>query len=165
MPVRKERPILKGIKHGRSCYVKGCGCDVGRKAEAEYQAQRRRERGRDNNGNVISMNGKKTESRDSVKRPRSSKEMGDMEKAVIEECAQLRSEDITVRPTVEIAARNLAKVVDDPDLQGMHIQATKQVMAMMESLRPKEDSAAKKRKSGGRLATVGALTKVKRRGA
>lgn len=154
---RKERPILKGIKHGHGGYVAGCGCDVCRKAASDYQAKRRAERGR-TDSNVISMkNGNTTESSDSVKRRLV---IGPMEQAVIDEYELLDAE--CKRPTVLVAAREVARIVDDPKLQGMHIQATKQVMSMMESLRPKE-TEAKKRKSGGRLATVGNLTKVKRR--
>lgn len=173
MGKRKERPILGGVTHGRSCYRQGCGCDVGRKAESDYQAKRRAENGRAQNGNVIPMSKgpaistkgmrdaakKRTESRDSVKRAEKRAKVGAMEQAVIDEYELLDAD--CKRPTVLIAARNLAKIVDDPDLQGMHIATTKQVMAMMQSLRPKEIDA-KKRKSGGRMATVGALVKVKR---
>lgn len=165
MPNRRERPILKGIKHGRSCYVAGCGCEVGRIAEREYQAKRRRERGRANNGNIIPMNGRKgTESEDSLRRKAKRAVVGPMEQAVIDECAQL--DEAKKRPTVVIAACNIAKIIDDPDSVGMHNASTKQLMALLDTLRPKEpEKVTGKRKSGGRLATVGNLTKVKRQGA
>lgn len=163
MPVRKERPILKGIKHGRSGYQEGCGCDVCRKGEADYQAKRRRERGRDSNGTVIPMN-KRTESNDSDARRRTGGVhiIGDMEQAVIDECKQMRADGMKVRPTVEVAARNLAKIVDDPESRGMHTATTKQIMALLETLQPKEIKQTGRKKSGGRLATVANLTKVKR---
>jgi hypothetical protein len=84
---------------------------------------------------------------------------------VIDECAQL--ELAKQRPTVVVAARNLARLVDDlsDTTKGgtVQVSATKQIMSMIESLRPRESgNATGKRKSGSRLATVGSLTKVKR---
>ncbi|GAA4707374.1 hypothetical protein APR04_003792 [Promicromonospora umidemergens] len=32
----KARKFLEGVKHGRSCYVAGCDCAVGRQANSEY---------------------------------------------------------------------------------------------------------------------------------
>lgn len=135
---------------------------------------RKREAKRDPKGPPISTKGtraggvkrseQRSESNDSDgSKSRRGKRIGEMEAAVIAECAQL--ELAAVRPTVVVAARNLARLVDD--LSGsakggsVQVSTTKQLMAMLESLRPK-DTGSGKRKSGGRLATVGALTKVKR---
>jgi hypothetical protein len=165
MRVRK-REILEGITHGRSGYLRGCGCDVCRKANSEYSAKRRAEKGRSDN--VVQMGSstrkpvgrppkKRTESRDSVP--------GDMERAVISECAELPR--ATERPTLLSAARNMAKILDNPELKGLHNATTKQLMAILKDLHGDDDraKATGRRKSGGRLATVGALTKVKRQGA
>lgn len=153
-----ERKTLKGIKHGRSGYQRGCGCAVCRGAESSYQAGRRAVRGR-TDGNVIQMPGKRSESSDSVVKRRSG--VGDMERAVVEECEGLeRAKD---RPTLVVAARNLAKIVDNPELKGLHTSTTKQIMGILADLHGDSDDKRKSRKkSGGRLATVGNLTKVKR---
>jgi hypothetical protein len=85
-----------------------------------------------------------------------------MERAVVEECASLeRAKD---RPTLVVAARNLAKIVDTPKMSSIHTSTTKQIMSILADLHGDTDKAkaANKRKSGGRLATVGQLTKVKR---
>jgi hypothetical protein len=87
-----------------------------------------------------------------------------MELAVAAECDGLeRAKD---RPALVVAAKNLAKIVDNPQLSSIHTSTTKQIMAILSDLHGDADKvkAANRRKSGGRLATVGALTKVKRVG-
>jgi hypothetical protein len=81
---------------------------------------------------------------------------------VIAECAEL--EKARQRPTLVEAARNLAKIVDNPKLSSIHTSTTKQLMAILSDLHGDTEAkkATGKRKSGGRLATVGNLTKVKR---
>jgi hypothetical protein len=85
-----------------------------------------------------------------------------MEKAVIAECEGL--ERAKVRPTLVVAARNLAKIVDTPKMSSIHTSTTKQIMAILSDLHgdSAKTKATGRRKSGGRLATVGNLTKVKR---
>jgi hypothetical protein len=162
MPKRIERPVLSGIKHGRSGYRSGCGCEVCRKENNDYINRRRQLKGREQSGtgggNVVNMARRRkatTESSDSV---------GPMEKAIIAECENL--ERTSARPTLYQSALKLAKVIDSPEFSGAAVQTTKQLMAIMKELHgDDEKSATGKRKSGGRLATVGALVKVKRQGA
>jgi hypothetical protein len=92
-----------------------------------------------------------------------------MESAVIEECASV---DGGVKATQLVAAKTLARLVDSlsNESAGHAVvnSATKQLMALMAEIRgdAKQEKATGKRKSGGRLATVGNLTtKVKRQGA
>jgi hypothetical protein len=166
------------IPHGAQGYRKPweCRCDICKAGIAEYNRDRRAARAKtvedelaaqrrkrsDSKPNMVRKPKKgQTESDDSV--PKRGRRIGDMERAVVEECEKL--ELAKERPTVVVAARNLARMVDE--LSGttkgaaVQVSTTKQLMAMIESLRPK--STGGKRKSGGRLATVGNLTKVKRR--
>lgn len=98
----------------------------------------------------------KSESRDSVRK------LGEMEKAVIEECAEIPD----AKPTLVVAARNLGRNVDsltdNPKVIALYNSTMKQLMATMAELRGDKSKTTSRRKSGGRLATVGALTKVKR---
>lgn len=87
-----------------------------------------------------------------------------MEKAVIEESAGIPN----AKPTLIVAAKNLGRSVDD--LTGnekaiaLYNSTMKQLMATMAELRGDKtaSNATGRKKSGGRLATVGNLTKVKR---
>lgn len=156
MAARRSRKPIRGITHGRAGYQRGCGCDVCRTANAEYQAGLRQRKGREGPKKIATVTAirKRSESKDS--------DPGMMERAVIEECDGL--ERATSRPTLVVAARNLAKIVDNPDMSGIHTATTKQIMAILTDLHGDEDKSKStgRRKSGGRLATVGALTKVKR---
>lgn len=169
--------IPHGLKGARKPYY--CDCDICKAAINKYNregrarrklakqqqddelaAKRQQRRSRDPKGPPISTKGsraRRTETDVSV-----SKGVGAMEKAVISECAGL--ERAKARPTLVVAARNLAKIVDTPKMSSIHTTTTKQIMAILNDLHG--DSAKVKatgrRKSGGRLATVGNLTKVKR---
>jgi hypothetical protein len=163
-------PIPHGLKGARKPWY--CDCDVCKAAINEYNRGRRaarkqqqvakdelsakREQRRQTN-RANRNSGKATESGDSV--PASA---GKMERAVIAECAEL--EKARQRPTLVEAARNLAKIVDNPKLSSIHTSTTKQLMAILSDLHGDTEAkkATGKRKSGGRLATVGNLTKVKR---
>jgi hypothetical protein len=87
-----------------------------------------------------------------------------MERAVIEECAAITD----AKPTMIVAAKNLGRSVDDltdnPKVIALYNSTMKQLMATMAELRGDKVKAGVtgRKKSGGRLATVGALTKVKR---
>lgn len=155
MPGR-ERKTLTGITHGREGYRKGCGCDVCRTAEISYQNKRRRQRGR-SPANVIPMK-RAGETNGSPKRRNT---IGPMERAVVSECEGLeRAEE---RPTLVAAACNLAKIVDNPELKGLHTSTVKQIMSILTDLHGEDKKAAgSRRKSGGRLATVRRMTKSKR---
>lgn len=162
----RKREVLEGITHGRSGYARGCGCAVCRKANTDYMAERRASKGRDDN--VVQMG---SGTRKSVGRPRKKRSespdsvIGAMEQAVITECAELPR--ATERPTLLNAAKGMAKILDNPELRGLHNATTKQLMVILKDLHGDDDKskATGRRKSGGRLATVGALTKVKRQGA
>lgn len=159
------------IPHGIEGYRKyNCKCDDGtensclganRIYQREYRELKRRERAAAAVDELAKRRGK-TKRTATVAGSESNDSVGFMEQAVIDECATL--EMARVRPFVVAAARKLARIVDalGDDTKGLAAQAstTKQIHAMLESLRPKE--TASKRKSGGRLATVGNLTKVKR---
>lgn len=159
------------IPHGLEGYRPPwrCKCAVCRKANAEYTKAKRDEyKQRDElavkrRSKPISTKGtraagaRRSESKNSVP--------GEMEVAVREECSTLPEE--RRKPSLVVAAVNLAKSVDilsrDPKCIAVQNSTTKQLMAVMADLRGDKTADAKnKRKSGGRLATVGALTKVKR---
>lgn len=89
-----------------------------------------------------------------------------MEQAVIDECEGLP--DDKTKATQIVAAKGLARKVDelvnDEKAISLYNSTIKQLMATMAELRGDKLDArtASKRKSGGRLATVGNLTKVRR---
>lgn len=172
-----------GIPHGLRGYRKpyNCRCDVCKGAVAKYQADRRAARrtpegqdelaakraksmGKERTRIRAAVQAQRSESSDSVRV--SSKRIGEMERAVIEECSAIPD----VKATQVVAAKNLARLIDRLSLNDKSVgasvlnSATKQLMSVMSDIRG-DKSASKatgRRKSGGRLATVGALTKVKR---
>lgn len=149
------------IPHGLRGYRKPyhCRCDVCKAANA---AEARRVRANRRNAENSDELSRKRAARRTVTADTVSNVVGPMEKAVIAECEGL--ERAKIRPTLVVAARNLAKIVDTPKMSSIHTSTTKQIMAILADLHG--DSAKAKstgrRKSGGRLATVGNLTKVKR---
>lgn len=164
-------PIPHGLRGYRTPW--NCRCDVCKAANTEYNRGRREAKRqaqdelaakREAKKTTLRLNrqgksGKATESGDSD--PTGA---GRMERAVIAECASLqKAKD---RPTLVESARNLAKIVDNPKLSSIHTSTTKQLLAILADLHGDTEAkkATGKRKSGGRLATVGSLTKVKRSG-
>lgn len=160
------------IPHGLEGYRKyGCTCDDGTVnsclgANRAYQREMRAKRAQARlNGDELAAKRvqrkkPKTESSDSVrKRPRA---LGEMEKAVIKECAEI----VDAKPTLVVAAKNLGRNVDDlaGDIKviALYNSTMKQLMATMAELRGDKDKPVSRKKSGGRMATVGNLTKVKR---
>lgn len=146
-------PIPHGLKGYRKPFC--CKCDVCRAAGSKYASDKRKEyRERDELSAKRSQR-RRTESRNSV---------GDMEQAVIAECDVIP----TVKATQVVAAKNLARLIDRlmKESAGAAVlnSATKQLMMLMSDIRGDVDKAKTtgKRKSGGRLATVGQLTKVRR---
>lgn len=166
--------IPHGLKGYRAPYC--CTCDVCRAANAqysrdkraEYAAAKRDELATKREARYAKSQGKE---RTAIRQRQAAatvsggtvpKSAGPMERAVIEECEGL--ERAKIRPTLVIAARNLAKIVDTPKMSSIHTSTTKQIMAILADLHgdTAKAKATGRRKSGGRLATVGALTKVKR---
>lgn len=181
----KDDGIPHGLRGHRAPY--NCPCDVCRLAWNAYCTEKRNERKAKAEAAAKTRKGPQTldevdellakrKARKAVvvpRKPRAATEsnvsdpnvIGAMEKAIIEECADLpRAKE---RPTLVVAARNLAKVVDNPKLSSIHTSTTKQIMVLLADLHGDDDKskATGRRKSGGRLATVGNLTKVKRKGA
>lgn len=168
--------IPHGIKGYRSPY--NCKGDICKRAWADYIAGRRAARKADGTDQLAKKRAQKragakrprstvrTESRDSDKPPK----IGEMELAVITECASLETPP---KATQLVAAKQLASLIDKLSTNGDGVGAavinssTKQLMSIMAEIRgdTTNSKATGRRKSGGRLATVGALTKVKRQGA
>lgn len=165
---------IDGVPHGLKGYREpyNCRCDVCRAGWAEYIRNNRatRKAKRDNGTDQLARKRaqkrtattkRKSESRDSV---------GAMEAAVISECAALTE---PANATQLVAAKSLASLIDKLNDKGDGVGAgvinssTKQLMSIMAEIRGDtgKSKATGRRKSGGRLATVGALTKVKRQGA
>lgn len=159
-------PIPHGLRGSRSPW--NCKCDICLPASREYNRAKQaesRDRQRARRADEVAAKrrqrrgGAATESVDSQR-----KRVGRMERAVIEECAQIPD----AKPTLVIVAEELARVVDS--LSGnvkaiaLANNSMKQLVAVMADMRGDTDKAKAtgRRKSGGRLATVGALTKVKR---
>lgn len=165
--------IPHGLKGYRSPY--NCKCPICRGAWAAYCKEkredrkgtrrddlaRRRAQKRDTATRSAKKAAAQSESRDSV---------GAMETAVIAECAALTD---PVNATQLVAAKQLASLIDklsaNEDGVGAAVinSSTKQLMSIMAEIRGDtgKSKLTGRRKSGGRLATVGALTKVKRQGA
>lgn len=162
--------IPHGLRGSRAPY--NCVCSKCRTAQRKYNReksaeyrQREREK-RQTKDELAAKRQQRTTTR--VKRSAAVTESSDsdgvgrMERAVIAECEGL--EKAGKRPTLVEAARNLAKIIDTPKLSSIHTSTTKQLMAILSDLHGESEAkkATGKRKSGGRLATVGNLTKVKR---
>jgi hypothetical protein len=119
------------------------------------------ERAARRNDELAAKRAQKTETSDSVPKRR---RVGEMEQAVIAECAAITD----AKPTLVIAAKNLGRSVDDltgnAKVIALYNSTMKQLMATMAELRgdKAKSGATGRKKSGGRLATVGNLTKVKR---
>lgn len=77
--------------------------------------------------------------------------IGANERAVIDQCAL--SGMTERRPATVMQARAMARILDDPDRKHDHPKASAEQHKLLESLDP-----PKKRKSGGRLASVKAMS-------
>jgi hypothetical protein len=165
-----DASIPHGLKGSRAPY--NCVCSKCRTAQRKYNREkaaeyRQREReAKEAKDELAAKRQQRTTARTkrsaAATESRDSDKPGKMERAVIEECAEL--EKARQRPTLVEAAKNLAKIVDNPKLSSIHTSTTKQLMAILSDLHGDTEAkkATGKRKSGGRLATVGNLTKVKR---
>lgn len=154
------------VPHGLGGYRKfKCRCSVCRAANAGY-VKDLRARAKANDEVGAKRRARRSESKDSVRKTGRARRIGDMEQAVIDECEGL-PEDKT-KATQIVAAKGLARkvdeLVDDEKAISLYNSTIKQLMATMAELRGDKLDArtASKRKSGGRLATVGNLTKVRR---
>jgi hypothetical protein len=166
--------IPHGLKGARKPYY--CDCPICKAAINKYNREGRARRKQQRQTQADELSAKrearyvKSQGRvrtaKPVKRTESdvsvSKAVGAMESAVIKECEGLAR--AVERPALVVAARNLAKIVDTPKMSSIHTTTTKQIMAILADLHgdKAKTSATGRKKSGGRLATVGNLTKVKR---
>lgn len=157
---KSDDPIPHGLQGSRKPW--GCDCPICKAATRKYNRDKQaefRDRQRAKRTDEVAAKRKqrntRSESTDSV---------GRMQKAVIEECAQISD----VKPTLVIAAEELAKSIDmlsgNAKALALANSSMKQLLAVMAELRgdTAKAKATGRRKSGGRLATVGALTKVRR---
>lgn len=162
--------IPHGLKGYRSPY--NCKCPVCRAAWAAYCKVKREDRKgtkRDDLARRRAQNARNA-TRSAKRRSESGDSVGAMEAAVVAECAALTE---PVNATQLVAAKQLASLIDklsaNSDGVGAAVinSSTKQLMSIMAEIRGDtgKSKATGRRKSGGRLATVGALTKVKRQGA
>ena len=127
--------------HGRPAgNARGCRCAVCRAAET---ARKRDYRAR---GGAVVMTMPKGKSKP---KPRG---VGTVESATIAECEPYEDD----RPAMASIARTLAKLLDDPQLLGLHTQASRQLTTILNNL-----ASSKKRKSGARLAAVRQLQAVR----
>lgn len=166
--------IPHGLRGYREPYL--CRCDVCKAGWAEYMRDRRAARKADGSDELSRQRARKrAEAKSKSKPPKKSESndsvvIGAMESAVITECAALET---PAKATQLVAAKQLAQVIDKLSANGDGVGAavinssTKQLMSIMAEIRGDtgNSKATGRRKSGGRLATVGALTKVKRQGA
>jgi hypothetical protein len=77
--------------------------------------------------------------------------IGDMERAVIEECAKLSAAQ--ERPAAVTQARKMASILDDMDQSAMWPTTSRQLSAIMDGLR-----GSSQKKARGRLAQVQKMT-------
>lgn len=169
---------VDAIPHGLKGYRMGCPCDVCKRGWADYVAERRAirkakadKRSRKSTG-TDDLAKRRAQKRTAAprKRSESNDSVGAMEAAVIAECDALENKP---NATQLVAAKQLASLIDKLSANGDGAGAaiinssTKQLMSIMAEMRGDtvKAKATGRRKSGGRLATVGALTKVKRQGA
>lgn len=162
--------IPHGIEGYRQPY--NCKCPICRAAWAAYCKERREAR-KAKAANETDELAAKRRKRGGTKASRVSQAdsvPGPMERAVTDECAALEN---PAKATQLVAAKQLASLIDQLSANGGGVGAavinssTKQLMALMSEIRgdTTKSTATGRRKSGGRLATVGEMTKVKRRGA
>lgn len=178
---RDPKKVLKGIKHGRSGYQRGCGCNICLSEERLYQEWfRLKVKGvvtssfrnwRAGQGkpaaepvasvtplHVVKGGRSKVGSsqRDSGiddEKPEKPERyvIGAIEKAVIEECEGLSM--AKDRPGMVAAARNMAHICDNPKQAALHATANRQMTSILNDLRGNS-----KRKSKGRLASIQRMT-------
>lgn len=157
-------PVPHGLKGSRPPY--SCKCSKCRTAQRRYNREKQAEyrlRDKQKTDELAAKRAqKKTVTTGTVRKGR--RTLGEMEQAVIEECAEITN----AKPTLVVAAKNLGRSVDDltgnMKVIALYNSTMKQLMATMAEMRGDKAKAevTGRRKSGGRLATVGALTKVKR---
>lgn len=172
--------IPHGYKGHRPPY--SCRCDVCRAAWNAYVKEKREERKlkrpradelsrkRASKTEVIRRAVKRVAAEEKRRAAESSDSVGPMQAAVL---AEVEAMTDPVSATALVAAKSLASVIDklnnNTEGAGAAVinSTTKQLMAIMAEMRGDTTKlkATGRRKSGGRLATVGAMTKVKRQGA
>jgi hypothetical protein len=182
---RITRKTLQGIKHGRSGYNRGCGCDTCLDEERDYQLWRKQcragatelpfvdwrvERDKEDVGDfMLTDDDAEDEDMATVTELRTGSPVrvrtrgtraaakpkvvviGDHEQAVIDECEGLSL--AVERPAMVMAARNAARIMDNPKQATLHTQASRQMVSILNDLRGNS-----KKKSKGRLAKVQSMT-------
>ncbi len=122
--------------HGLNGYRAGCRCAVCCSAESV----RKRKQGTTGSGAKRSPI------------PLRRKFIGEAERAVIDECASApRAQD---RPTTVQQARCMARILDIPELNGLHARAASELRSLLNSLHPEPKTK--------RRASVATLRSVKR---
>ena len=162
---RSRRPI-KGIAHGLRGYAAGCGCDVCSEAKAESTAAyRERQNGYpqpeeqpDNVTSIRTAKGKRDNGVDgsAARHPAGQSRneaapVGDVEKAVIEECQGLSL--ASERPAMVAQAKGMARILDNPKQVALHPTTTRMLTQILNDLRGNS-----KKKTRSRLASVQRMT-------
>jgi hypothetical protein len=143
MPDRPKRTVRT---HGTSGYRAGCRCSTCTLAESD---RKRRFRSTGSGAkNVVAIRSKQD-----LTQP------GEVERALDAETAELGTEHaVTVAQ-----ARVLARILDDAEMFGLHVQASRQLTQVLQSVWGNQSPGrGGRRKSGGRLAVVRELTKARR---
>lgn len=129
--VRKGRRIGV-VTHGTSGYRQGCRCDVCKEAESARCA-RYRATGT-TKSNVVSL------------KPGQTLPIGEVEQAVIEESEIHCSTGVRA-----MTALALARVLDNPNMAGVHVQTARQLVPILESLHGNGSGSGKRKGNGTRL--------------
>lgn len=174
---RDPNKVLAGIKHGRSGYGRGCGCDVCCQAEHDYQQKRKAQGLQPRNGQSFravkddneatvtqmprrlhSVNSTGTEddsgSMTAAEEKDHNRKPGRVERLTAEECEALSIAQ--ERPGTVAQALQLARIMDNPKQIGLWPTTSRQLQSILSELR-----GSSKKKSKGRLARVQSLTATK----
>jgi hypothetical protein len=149
----------RSAKHGtRARYVgsgsiQGCRCLECKSANAAYIRDRKNAKlSGQSVADVVALRTKPPETNDSPA-------IGPVEQAVIDDFAELPAAQ--ENSLLVANARSMARIMDNPHATGQYVQASKQLMTIIEKLTGAGGNK-RKRKTGSRLATVSSLTKHRR---
>lgn len=141
--------------HGSSGYRAGCRCATCTLAESE----RKRNWRATGRSNLVQF---PTRAKGAALVSRPTQQLcGEVEASVLAEWASVAGAE--EKRAALAMARSVARILDNPQFAGMHVQAARQLSQILESL---HDSGSHgrggRRKSGGRLAAVADLAKARR---